>query len=74
MDADARLSPAEKLRVALDLCEAGIEIMRQTLRRRHPGETDAEIAARLRAWLQTRPGAEHGDAPGRPRRPAEPAA
>lgn len=56
----------EKFRVALDLYEAGVELMQCNLRRRHPTETDEQIEARLAAWLLERPGAEHGDAPGRP--------
>jgi hypothetical protein len=57
---------AERLRVALDLYEAGEQLMRQNLRRRHPDASEAEIAERLAAWLRERPGAEHGDAAGRP--------
>lgn len=55
-----------KLRVAFDLFEAGLEMMRARLRRELPDASDEEIARRLRAWLQTRPGAEFGDAEGRP--------
>lgn len=36
------------------------------LRREHPDATDEAIEAMLVAWLETRPGAEHGDAWGRP--------
>lgn len=50
-----------------------MDLMRQRLKREHPGETDAEIERRITAWLHERPGAEHGDAVGRvvpwPRRP-----
>lgn len=60
----------ERFRVTLDLHEAGIEIMRQNLRRQHPEEGEREISDRLREWLHTRPGAEHGDAPGGVRAPA----
>jgi len=67
-------TPAEKLRQALDLFESGVDLKRQNLRRRHPDESDEEIAARLQAWLLTRPGAEHGDGPGRLRPPEDPAA
>lgn len=55
-----------RFRLALDLHEAGVALMRQNLRRRHPGESEQEIDARLAAWLMHRPGAEHGDAVGRP--------
>lgn len=61
-------TPAERLRIALDLHDAGVEMMRQNLRRRHPGASDQEIERLLLAWLRERPGAEHGDAVGRPRR------
>lgn len=60
--------------MAFELHEAGVDLMRQQLRREHPGETDADIERRLKEWLRHRPGAEHGDAQGRPgtwpRRPA----
>jgi Rv0078B-related antitoxin len=59
---EARL--VENLRIAFDLYEAGVEMMRQNLRRRFPGTQEAEIDARLSAWLHERPGAELGDAPG----------
>jgi hypothetical protein len=50
----------------LELFAAGEEIMRQNLRRRFPDATVEEIEERLLAWLHERPGAEHGDAEGRP--------
>ena len=71
---EAPLSPAEKLHLALDLFDSGVDLMRQNLRRRHPKDPDAEIEARIVRWLRTRPGAEHGDAVGRPRTLGEPAA
>lgn len=49
----------------LDLFHTGIDVMRQSLRRRHPEATEQEIARRLRAWLLERPGAESGECPGR---------
>jgi len=55
---------AERLRTALDLFEAGERAMRESLRRRHPNETPAQIEDRIRAWLAERPGAEFGDAVG----------
>ncbi len=59
-------SVAARLRTALDLFLAGERMMRQTLKRRHPEATTEEIDRRLRAWMSERPGAEHGDAAGRP--------
>ena len=56
---------AAKLRTALDMFGLGESIMRQNLRRKYPGASEAEIEARLSAWLLERPGAEHGDAPER---------
>jgi len=57
---------SKKLRTALDLFDAGIEMMRSRLRREHP-EASAEMIERfLHSWLVQRPGAEHGDAHGRP--------
>jgi len=56
----------ERLRLAFDLFEAGESIMRQNLRRRHPSASAEEIEGRLAAWLCERPGAEFGDAVGRP--------
>jgi hypothetical protein len=55
-----------RLRLAFELYAAGESMMRQSLRRRYPGASDAEIEQRLVHWLLTRPGAEFGDAEGRP--------
>lgn len=59
---------ALRLRVALDLYEVGEQMQRQRLRRRHPQADDDQIEAEVRAWRRRRPGAEHGDHPGRPSR------
>lgn len=59
------MTPAEKMRAAFDLHTAGVRLMEQNLRRRHPHESDAEIRVRLEAWLHERPGAEFGDCVGR---------
>jgi hypothetical protein len=59
-------SPAARLRLALDLFAAGEALMRQNLKRRFPEDDEDAIETRLRAWLCQRPGAEHGDAVGRP--------
>ncbi len=56
---------ADHFRTALDLFDAGLDLMRQNLRRRHPGAGDEEIERLLRTWLLDRPGAESGDSPGR---------
>lgn len=61
----AREKAAARLRMALSLFETGVEMMRQKLRRDHPGLADHEVEARLGSWLRERPGAEFGDAVGR---------
>jgi hypothetical protein len=62
---EPELDPAAKLRAALELSDFGLRLMRQNLRRSHPEETEHEIERRLARWLETRPGAESGDAIGR---------
>lgn len=59
------LTPAQKLELSLDLFVYGCDVMRENLRRAHPGAGDDAIEELLRAWLRTRPGAESGDGPGR---------
>jgi hypothetical protein len=68
------LHPEEKLRLALDMFEAGVDLMRQRLRREHPELAATAIERLVAQWVSTRPGAEHGDAAGRPRKLQEPAA
>lgn len=57
---------AARLRLALDMFATGEALMRQRLRREHPGLTADQIEDRLLEWLRTRPGAEAGDGAGRP--------
>jgi hypothetical protein len=57
--------PAAKLRLACDLFDSGVAMMRETLHRKFPTAAESAIADALAAWLRERPGAEHGDAPGR---------
>ena len=57
--------PAAKLRLACDLFDSGVAMMRETLRRKFPTASEGAIADALAGWLRERPGAEHGDAPGR---------
>jgi hypothetical protein len=54
--------PAQRLRVAFELHEAGVSLQRLNLRRRHPEASEQELAALLRRWL-TRAD-EPPDAPG----------
>lgn len=52
------LDPASlgaRLRFALDMVETGVAMMRQNLRREHPRASEAEIQARLNAWLAEAP-------------------
>jgi hypothetical protein len=57
---------SERLALALEMYEFGVEMMAANLRRRHPDASPEEIERRLDAWLTERPGAEHGDAEGTP--------
>jgi Rv0078B-related antitoxin len=50
----------EKFRVVFDMCEAGVQIYRQRMRRETPEASDEEIEARVAAWLR-RPSGEVGD-------------
>jgi hypothetical protein len=59
--------PAQRLRVALDLFELGEAMLRQRWRRVRPMASETEIEAAVAAWRTERAGAEHGDAPGKPR-------
>jgi hypothetical protein len=64
-------SPAEmteKPRTALEMFGLGESILREKLRRTHPDASAAEIEAMIDSWLARHPGAEHGDAPGKPRK------
>ena len=66
--AEPAVTAADRLRMTLDLAEAGIDMMRENLRRRHPRADGVELERLLVAWLQERPGAEMGDGDGRPGR------
>src|SRR5712691_10885697 len=57
---------AERMRLALELYEAGEAMMRQRIRRQCPTADSATVERMLVEWLRTRPGAEHGDGAGRP--------
>jgi hypothetical protein len=49
-------SAAERLRIALDLQVAGIDMQRCRLRREHPAATPDEVERMLTEWLLSRPG------------------
>lgn len=55
----------QRFRVALELSEDGVVLMRENLRRRHPQAAPEEIERLLDEWRRQRPGAEHGDGVGR---------
>ena len=63
---DRLAEAADRFRLAFDLYEAGEAMMREKLRREHPGASDREIEELLVAWLEHRPGAEAGDSAGTP--------
>ena len=58
-------SLADAFRTTLDLFDAGLDLMRQNLRRSHPAASDEQIQMLLQQWLLERPGSESGDCPGR---------
>jgi len=61
-------SAADRLRTAFELHEFGVRMQRQRFRRDNPDVSDADLDMLVRAWLQERPGAEHGDTAGSPSR------
>jgi len=63
---DTAAKAAARLRTALELQETGIALQRQSLARRFPQDSEAEVTARLAHWLRDRPGAQQGDGEGRP--------
>ena len=58
---ERELTIAEKLRLALDLGECGLDVMREQLRRDYPDESDESIHRRLVAWFQDGPSVVSGD-------------
>jgi len=55
----------KRLKLAAEMADAGVAMLRESLKRRFPSESDAEIEARVVAILVRRPGAAFGDGPGR---------
>jgi hypothetical protein len=60
------LLPAERFRVACELSDAAIRMVRARFRRENPDANEAKIDEMVDEWLATRPGAEHGDGVGHP--------
>ncbi len=56
----------KRILLAAEMADAGVTMMRESLKRRFPDESEEQITARLHQWLLTRPGAEFGDGPGVP--------
>lgn len=65
-ETDALGDARARARLTFDLSETARRMMAMNLRRRNPTATEEEIERRLVEWTMTRPGAEHGDAEGRP--------
>jgi len=63
-DRDVSSAAADRLRVAFELHDFGVRMYRQRLVRERPDASAEEIDNLVRAWLGTRPGAEHGDSSG----------
>lgn len=47
-------SAVERLRIVFDLFDAGVDMMRQRLRRERPGAPPEEIEVAIEQWLRTR--------------------
>lgn len=62
---DRPCSLAQRLLTALELFRDGEALMRQNLRRRRPNASSDDIEREMAAWVRHRPGALHGDSPGR---------
>ena len=65
-----KLSAPARMRITLQLADAGFEMMRLTLKRRYPRASPERLEREFRLWLTRRPGAEDGDAEGRSVDPA----
>ncbi len=58
----SREAASERLRIALELHEAGVDMQRCRYRRQHPGATEEEVERLLRDWLAMAPsGARYRD-------------
>lgn len=65
-DTSELTTPMERVRIALELTQLAEQMLRQRLRRIRPDLDDDAIEREVDAWYMKRPGAEHGDAIGRP--------
>jgi hypothetical protein len=64
MGHDELVRASMKLRTALGLFETGVAMKRAQIRRTMADADAGEVERRVTAWLQDRPGAEHGDTVG----------
>lgn len=58
---------AKRLWQAFELVAISEEMLRSRLRRENPGWSEVAVEREVTKWRLRRPGAEHGDAVGRPR-------
>ena len=58
------LSYKQRARITADLFEAGVQIMRNNLRRRYPNAGDTEIGRMLLDWLRRKDDPIPGDVAG----------
>jgi hypothetical protein len=65
-EASTLTTAVDRIRVALELTQLAEQMLRQRLRRTRPDLDDSAIEREVDAWYMARPGAEHGDAFGRP--------
>jgi uncharacterized protein YaeQ len=52
LDEARRTTPEQRARQTLELMQTGYRLKRAALRARHPDETQEELEARFRAWLE----------------------
>lgn len=52
---------AAQLRLALEMHEFGVSMKRESLKRRYPEESPAQIEERLRRWLRQEPEPDSGN-------------
>ncbi|MFI6222014.1 hypothetical protein ACIBEH_15775 [Nocardia salmonicida] len=57
-------TPAQRLRLALEMSEFGVQMYRTRMRRMYPNASSTEIADKVASWLLSRSSVE--DAAGRP--------
>jgi hypothetical protein len=66
MEPDEAKVMGERLRLALDMHDFGVEMLWFAIKRENPESTDSEVTGMLNARMRIRSGAELGDGVGRP--------